>query len=126
MKTVVTMGAQGDCLFRKIAELPARAREVRNSGSIVVAHSETGHHHSIDDVYGIRFFREPSNPLVCYLTMEGIDHADVVHHRPFDTHETLRLLAAPGVKTVYEVRGQREFVDDINRSANGTWTRVSD
>jgi hypothetical protein len=86
-----------------------------------VAHSETGHHHCIDNAHGVRFFRDPRNPLVCYLTMEGVEYADVVHHRSFDTHETLRFLAARGKKTVFEVRSQREFAD-----TKDTWSRVCD
>ena len=126
MKTVHTMGAQGDCLFRRIAELPGGMRLHPPSDRIIVAHSETGHHHSIDDTHGVRFFSDPRNPLVCYLVMEGVEYADVVHHRPFDTHETLRLLAAPDKKTVFEVRGQREFVDRRTRDVTDAWMRVCD
>jgi hypothetical protein len=90
-----------------------------------VGHSETGHHHSIDDVDGVRFFRDHANPLVCYLTLEGIEYADVVHHRPFDTHETLRLLATPGEKTVFEVRHQREYREP-GTGAGDAWRLVHD
>jgi hypothetical protein len=108
-------------LFRKVAALPTNAKEVKRNGDIVVAHSETGHHHSIADK-AVSHFEIPGDSLVCYLRM---DHAfnyapggvDVVHHRPWDTHETIRLLGKPG--DVWEVRRQREFTPE-------GWRRVAD
>ena len=68
-------------------------------------------------------FEEPKgNGLVCYLRMDiGLDAdiggVDVVHHRPWDTHETIRLLGNPG--DVWEVRCQREHTPE-------GWRRVED
>lgn len=47
--------------------------------------------------------------------------ADVVHHRPWDTHETLRLLYSevPSGETIFEIHRQREH------SPEG-WRRVAD
>ena len=126
MKTVATIGAQGDCLFRKLPGLPEGSQEVNQTGSVIVGHSETGHHHSIDDAEGVRFFRDPTNPLVCYLMLEGIEYADVVHRRSFDTHETLRLLAPPGETTVFEVRRQREYRETAEPGTARSWTAVRD
>lgn len=109
------MAAQGDVLFRRVAQLPtAGLTDVTPKGSIVVAHSETGHHHSIDDVSGMRFFRVESDPLTCYLAIEGLTPAVVTHHRPHDTHAPISL--APGV---WQVKRQREYVP-------GGWRRVED
>src|SRR5690349_698830 len=100
MKTIEQMGAQGDVLFRRIGKVPSGFKETtRKCARLVVAHSETGHHHAIDDL-GVKLF-EGDDPLRCYLMLENVDHADVVHHRPFDTHETMRLLGSPGA--VFEV-----------------------
>ena len=82
------------------------------SGRVIVAHSETGHHHAIDDG-AVRYFSEPGSPTLTYLAIDG-QFADVVHHRPYDTHETLRL-----TKGLWEVRRQREW------SPEG-WRVVSD
>lgn len=119
MLEVTNIAAQGDVLFRKVKAVPASAIAEATKGAIVVAHSETGHHHSIDATDGVALFREPSDPLVCYLQLDGIDHADVVHHRPWDTHETLRLLGTPGKTTTFEVRRQREYTPE-------GWRRVED
>lgn len=120
MKTAVNRIAQGDVLFRKVNSVPKNAvRAKREGGVFVVAHSETGHHHVVANE-GVTMFDVPNNPLVAYLQLEGPDcgaGVDVVHQRPWDTHETVRLLGAPG--DVYEIRRQREW------SPEG-WRRVAD
>jgi hypothetical protein len=117
MKTIVRMGAQGDVLFRRVERLPKGLTEVEpKSKRKVVAHSETGHHHVIDSA-GVRMY-QGEDPLTCYLVLEGVDHADIVHHRPWDTHETLRLLGEGG-GGVFQVRRQREYTPQ-------GWRRVED
>jgi hypothetical protein len=113
MIEVSRLAAQGDVLFRRIDRLPEQVVERTTVGRLVVAHSETGHHHAIDDP-GVRIFEKLArDPLVCFLSVEG-PYADVVHHRPHDTHQTLRL--SPGV---WEVRRQREWAPE-------GWRRVED
>jgi hypothetical protein len=104
---------QGDVLFIPVTALPTNAKRAEDTGRIIVAHSETGHHHAIDDDGVVRF--ELGDPLVCYLRIDG-PYADVVHHRPFDTHATVRLL---GGGQLYEVRRQREWTPE-------GWERVQD
>lgn len=121
MKTAIKLAAQGDVIFRRVDKIPPKATEVPRKGPIVVAHSETGHHHAIND-RGVTMFEEPGSALVCYLRMDtGLDAnvggVDVVHNRPFDTHETIRLLGKPG--DIWEVRRQREHTPE-------GWKRVLD
>ena len=121
MKThkIKQMAAQGDVLFMKVKEVPKQAKEVPVPADrrLVVAHSETGHHHAIDGFNG-RMFQEPGDILTCYLQM-GTDVCDftVQHHRPYDTHETLSLLGEPG--DVWMVRRQKEHTPE-------GWRRVED
>lgn len=115
MKTIEKLAAQGDVLFRRIDSLPADAVEQKRKGRLVVAHSETGHHHAVDDPAVKLFERATRDPMVCYLQIAG-EYADVVHHRPHDTHETLRLL---GKGAIFEVRRQREYTPE-------GWRRVED
>jgi len=116
MKTVKKMAAQGDVLVRRIDKLPQGVTEqAPDNGALVVAHSETGHHHAVDAT-GCKLY-QGSDPLVAYLMVESVDFADLVHHRTFDTHETLRLCAPPG--SIWEVRRQRE-------EAPEGWRRVLD
>ena len=117
MKTATKMAAQGDVLFRRVPKVPDGYKQAERKGPLIVSHSETGHHHAIHDD-NVRMM-EPVNPgdgLVCYLQMDGT-HVDVVHHRSYDTHETIRLIGMPG--DVWEVRRQREHTPE-------GWRRVQD
>lgn len=112
---VTEMAAQGDVVFRRVEKVPAGFEAQPEAKRVVVAHSETGHHHSID-VAGVRHF-VGANPLICYLQLAEVSSADVVHHRPTDTHETLRLMG--GVGSVWEIRRQVEYTPS-------GWARVQD
>lgn len=115
MHTIKKMGAQGDVVFRKIAKkaVPKKAEPAPlDKGRVVVAHSETGHDHYLDPE-GVTLLRVPSDPMIAYLRVECA-YAEVVHARPFDTHETIRL-----PKGTYEVRRQREYTPS-------GWRRVED
>lgn len=121
MKTAQRMAAQGDVLFRTVPKVPKGFTEVPRKGPAVVAHSETGHHHVVEDQTA-RLFEAPGNSLVAYLQLGSISEpmgggCDVLHQRPFDTHETLRLLGMPG--DVWEIRKQREHAPE-------GWRRVQD
>jgi hypothetical protein len=116
MKTVTRIGAQGDVLFRRINTLPSGAALEQRDGPLVVAHSETGHHHVIQSP-DVQLYSH-DNPLVCYLRMEGA-FADVEHLRPVDTHETLRLLGEHSGPTYFEVRRQREHTPE-------GWRKIED
>lgn len=120
MKLIKGIGAQGDVLFVKVAKVPAKAVKQARSGAIVVAHSETGHHHVVEEPTS-DYFEVPGDPLVGYLQLgDGtaeLGGADVVHLRGWDTHEPQRLLGKPG--DVYEIHRQRE-------GGLESWRRVAD
>lgn len=114
-RKVTRMAAQGDVLFRRVEKVPEGFAAQPEAKRVVVAHSETGHNHSID-VAGVRHF-VGKDPLVSYLQLVDVASADVVHHRPHDTHETLRLMG--GIGAIFEVRRQREYTPE-------GWRRVED
>lgn len=115
MKIVETMAAQGDVLFRRISALPAGARDVTpKEGPVIVAHSETGHHHIAVGENVHRF--ETDNPLVCCLQASG-DVIRIDHLRSFDTHAPFAL--GGGAGAVWEVIRQREHTPE-------GWRRVED
>ena len=120
MKTVKTMAAQGDVLFRRVKSLPKNVKPMKaERGEFVVAHSETGHHHTVA-AKGVEWFVNPQDQLTSYLVLKpGTDGVDVVHHRAWDTHETLRLLNNTDGEVVYEIRRQREMTPE-------GWKRVED
>lgn len=115
MKTIDKMGAQGDVLFRRVAKVPPEFKAQETKGRIVVAHSETGHHHDVDAT-GVRLYTG-EDPMRCFLQLVSVESCDVVHQRPWDTHETMRL--GGGAGSVFEVIRQREYTPE-------GWRRVED
>lgn len=96
---------QGDVAFVRVAkrDVPKAAQAVpRDAGRVIVGHSESGHHHYLDGE-GVTLLREPSSPLVAYLRVDCAT-ADVIHGRPYDTHETISL-----PRGTYRVVRQREY-----------------
>lgn len=106
--STIAVVAQGDVLFRRVAAIPDGA--TRRSDKIV-AHSETGHHHSFDIGESVWLY-STQDRLVSYLEVKK--PAVLKHRRDFDTHE--EILFDPGI---YEIRRQREW------SPEG-WRRVQD
>ncbi len=111
MKTFDIYAAQGDFFITKIDALPVGIEPVKpENGEYIIAHSETGHHHTID-ADRVRMYRDPSNEFVAFLQ---IDHpAPIVHKRAFDTHEAL----APKTPGVYRINRQREYTPEGFRRA---------
>ena len=86
----------------------------RVHGSLIVGHSETGHHHVVEAA-DARLLETP-DPLVAYLVAEGA-YADLVHRRTFDQHPTLVL--------GFEGGGVRKVIRQREMSPAG-WTRAAD
>lgn len=103
MKTIKKFGAQGDVMFRRVKKVP---EGYTKSDNRIVAHSETGHHHTADG--NLEVWHNPNNAMLSYITVKG--EAEITHHRAFDTHETMKLLTDdPEGETIWEIRRQREY-----------------
>jgi len=113
MATFQNQAAQGDLLLIRIDTLPGDATATEPSAVVVLAHSETGHHHAISAPPGAVELFGSGTPLLAYLRVNR-DAVELKHHRTFDTHETLNIS-----RGIYEVRRQREW------SPEG-WRRVED
>lgn len=99
--TIERQIAQGELIVTRVGKLPEDARLVPRKGPLIVGHSETGHHHQIDDL-NVQHY-ESSDPLVCYLQVASdvlLEHAKTGPH----VHATFRL--TPGT---YQVNRQREL-----------------
>jgi hypothetical protein len=112
MKTITRLGAQGDVIFRRVKALPEGLKK-QAKGPIVVAHSETGHHHTAE---GAAAYYPTNDPLLAYLVAKG--PVSIVHNRSWDTHETVEL-KGEGPEVVWEIRRQREHTPE-------GWRRVED
>lgn len=113
MKRIERMGAQGEIVFRRVGRVPEGFSRKERSGEIVVGHSETGHHHVVREDGVVEYVG--ADPLICYLSLEGAESAEVTHLRSFDTHESLCL--GGGIGAVWEVRRQREWTPEGLRRA---------
>lgn len=102
MRTFNTTCAQGDVYIHKIDSLPKGVVPVPpENGRLIVAHSETGHHH-VMLAERTKMYRLPDSIMDIFLTVE---RGDVLEHlRPHDTHEPIAF--GPGT---YRVRRQREY-----------------
>src|SRR3990167_8125056 len=112
VKTIDKLAAQGDILIQRAEGVPDGSVTVKRiGGGLIVAESETRHHHMVHN-RRVEMFADGKDPLVCYLRVEG-DHADLVHHRDVNPHETIRL-----PKGCYRIRRQREWTPEGWRVVN--------
>lgn len=116
MRVVDESGAQGDVMFRRVSAIPKDYVEQKPTAEIVVAHSETGHHHTVSGCDAV-LFSKPGDNMLSYLQMTAGGVLPVMHHRSYDTHDPMGLKGEPG--TVWEIRRQRE-------SAPEGWRQVAD
>lgn len=113
--TAKCMAAQGDVMFIRVASLPSDAKLVEQKGTrAIVAHSETGHHHTVDAT-GTKLY-EWTDPNVCFLQLTG-EYVDVVHHRDYDTHAPIRLEGGPD--SIWKIQRQSEWTPE-------GWRQVQD
>ena len=83
MNAFVNLARQGDVTIRRVDEFPERLRDVTpDNGELIVAHSETGHHHMINSKTARLLQGE--DPSVCYLQLA--EPETLVHMRSWDTH----------------------------------------
>ena len=114
MKTFCKQAAQGDVLITKIAKLPDGLKPTSAvDGRFIVAHSETGHSHTVAEMPGITLWQS-LDPTIAYLKVVESVEAVLEHERSFDTHESLLLKGG-----TYEVRRQQEYTPS-------GWRRVAD
>lgn len=104
---------QGDVLLVPVDLVPDN-QEIDQplDGKFIVTHSETGHHHTVDAEKSILTKATRENPFICYLSC--LETVDLVHHRSFDTHQTIEL--PPGNyrvhrQVVYTPQGLRKVQD---------------
>ncbi len=112
MKTATKLAAQGDVIFRRVEALPCGYEETEDR---IVAHSETGHHHTVHG--DLQRYTSQTDAMLSYIVAKG--PVEVRHHRDYDTHETLKLKGKPKGETIWEVRRQREYTPE-------GWRRVED
>lgn len=103
MKTFNQQAAQGDCLITKVDALEGDHWEQvePENNQHIIAHSETGHHHTVP-AQGVIVFRHKNNAFV--LGLKVTKPTQLTHQRNYDTHEAIELPVGE-----YEIRRQREY-----------------
>lgn len=105
MKAFERMAAQGDVMFIKQPasfRIPEGYKPIpAEKGKYIVAHSETGHHHTVLE-RGVAYFQDPNDAFTALMEVKEI--TEVKHEREYHTHEPL--LLTPGI---YQIRRQREY-----------------
>lgn len=118
-KRIENHGAQGDVMILRVKSIPKKGlKQVkREGGKLIVTHSETGHHHTIERER-VTMWEDSADPLVAWLEVHDVEDlpniAELVHERPWDTHETLEIPAGK-----YQIRRQREYTPE-------GWRQVAD
>ena len=110
MRQFERIAAQGDLLLIRVDEMPdGMVKSAPVDGKHVLAHSETGHHHTVDAA-DVVLYDAPGDPLDG--AMRVLRKSQVTHERGFDQHESIGL--DPGF---YRVRRQREHTPEGYRRA---------
>ncbi len=112
MKIFNKQAAQGDILITKISKLPNNLEKQKpNDDKYIVAHSETGHHHTMKSSC-VNFYKSANDDMIMYLEVNN--PTPLIHNRSFDTHEPIMF-----DKGIYEIRRQREYIPT-------GWRRIED
>lgn len=110
MKKFKNIAAQGDVILVRISELPENLVPAKaENGRFIVAHSETGHHHTVLEK-NAQLLIDNTNEFIAILKVDK--ETALEHHRSFDTHKPL--IISPGI---YQVRRQREYTPQGFRKA---------
>lgn len=112
MKSIkfIRQAAQGDLLITKIEKMPKGFKKAKSeNGKFIVAHSETGHHHTVLERNAQMLINETNEFIAC---LKIDKETQIVHERSFDTHAPITL--DPGI---YEIRRQREYTPQGFRKA---------
>ncbi len=114
--TFKNMAAQGDLMLRRIAEVPEGFEPVKadTDGGVIVAHSETGHHHVLLSAKDVAVMGNPREPGRMIAVVNNPEGATLEHRRAWDTHAPI--VIPPGF---FELRRQREETPE-------GWRRVTD
>jgi len=112
MLTFTTQAAQGDVYLRRVDAIPeGLIPNPAVDGVHILAHSETGHHHTVIDRPGVQVFKKDA--FESYLEITG-QPLVLEHNRSFDTHAPIEI--QPGI---YRISNQREYTPE-------GWRRAAD
>lgn len=97
--------AQGELLIRKIDVLPKDLVKFNSdNNNFIIGHSETGHHHVIQEQEGVEIYANDNDPMSLYLVVSNPkEEVELEHQRSFDTHKSFYFKNG-----IYHIRRQWE------------------
>lgn len=106
--------AQGDLTVCPIDEIPDGLKVQKSeNGLMILAHSETGHHHAID--YSDQFDVYENDEFTAYVHNRSDNVIELKHHRNFHTHAPIGIPPKSKVKIIrgreYTPQGLRRVAD---------------
>ena len=102
--------AQGDVYLEATDEEVSGAEQKPEDGKLVLAHSETGHHHAL--AYSDDVTVWDVDDFTSYVENRSDNVIELKHHRSFDTHAPIGI--PPGK---YKITRQREYTPEGYRRA---------
>ena len=111
MKTFNKIAAQGDLMLIRVPDLDTSALALvePHGDRQILAHSETGHHHTVPAA-AVEIYADPADEFAG--AMRVLTECSLTHERAFDTHEPLVLPTGS-----YKIRRQREYTPEGFRAA---------
>jgi hypothetical protein len=106
MKSFTKIAAQGEITIIRVTDTTGVGKPLAlEHGKLIIGHSETGHHHSLEHTRGAMVTvldRAPKGMKILHAILT--EPNKLIHERGHDTHETIDLAAGE-----YEFRIAREF-----------------
>ena len=104
-------GRHGEIILKKVSDIPSGAKLIEESASIVVGHSETGHHHvlTIPKEGGVKIAMYELDSKV-YLDLPR--NGKLEHQKSVEQHETQVFI--PG-KYIREIRQSYSYAEKVMR-----------
>jgi hypothetical protein len=120
MKTIKNSARQGELYIDRVPNLPNSAKKILPiKGVYIVAHSESGHHHVIEEAPSVNLY-STDDPMVSYLeVIESTEETEaLLRHLKSGTerHDDIRFTGG-----IYELRNQSE----ADSTPEG-WRRAAD
>lgn len=116
MKDIQNLVSQGDTTIRRVDKIPEGFVAAKPAKEVIIAHSETGHHHVAVAPAPLVVFQNLKDPMRMFVKASSA--VNVKHLRDWDTHEELKLLDRGG-ENIWEIIRQRE-------EAPEGWRQVQD
>ena len=110
LKEAHTLGRHGEVVLKQVDKLPEGAKLIESGESVIVGHSESGHHHVLTVARGTGIVKMYEIDGKTYLDIPR--KADLVHEKSAESHGTQTF--APGIY-IREIRQSYSYASQQMR-----------